>query len=436
MIDAKRLWDSALLRVWMRRVRWHARRHPRVSVGAGERPILLLAGLFPPTVSGGVYRAVPFVEHASRRGATFAVVAGAPYEAVTEAGLQLAARVPASCRVVRVKPPRLRPDPRLVPELDGTLAAALACYEAASRLCRESPPRAVVAMGPPFHSFVAAAWLAARFGGRLVLDYGDEWSQSPFDFVRQGGGDRAWERFCLEAADAVVVTTRSQLERQLTAFPHLERARCHVVDNPWEPGVRGSRVCSRAASEGITRLGFFGRLANHALPGPFLADIERLLAAEPARAKRLRVAFVGQKNEASLQELRRFSWPEALELVELLPHAEAARRMEGCAGLLLLTNENLARYRPGKLTEYLASGRPILAHGATRGEAPDLVRQLDAGFVVPQGDPSALAEALDGMAIPRDPAPSEQVREWLLARSGPAFAERLLAICDAASGPT
>lgn len=429
MIHPKRLRDSLLLRLWWRKVRWQVERRGRSpSNAADEGPILLLAGLFPPIVSGGVYRATAFVEHAARRGVEFRIVAGTPYEPVCEAGLRLAARVPARFRVLRARPPQLRPDPRLVPEIDGTLAGALAAFEAGARLCRDARPRAVVAMGPPFHSFLAGAWLSRRFERPLVLDYGDEWSQSPFDFVRLGNSDRGWEDFCLRAADAVVFTTAAQLERQLAVFPCLRRERCHVADNPWEPGLRVTPEAARD-SQALTRVGFFGRLANHALPGPFLADLERLLAVEPSRAERLRVAFVGQKNLPATRQLRGFSHPHVLDLVELLPQAEAARRMQACTGLLLLTNEGLARYRPGKLTEYLAAERPILAHGTELGESPDLVRELDAGFVVPNGDVLALASAFDRLATrPR----SQRIREWLRTRTGPCFADRMLAICAAA----
>ena len=62
--------------------------------------------------------------------------------------------------------------------------------------------------------------------------------------------------------------------------------------------------------------------------------------------------------------------------------------------VLLLTPSGMERYIPAKLFEYLASGKPVLVHGSA-GEASRIVKELGAGFFIPTGNVSALAEALD-----------------------------------------
>jgi glycosyltransferase involved in cell wall biosynthesis len=51
---------------------------------------------------------------------------------------------------------------------------------------------------------------------------------------------------------------------------------------------------------------------------------------------------------------------------------------------------------PTKTIAYLAAGRPIVM--AARGAAAELIRQSDAGVVVPPGEPAPLAAALDALA--------------------------------------
>jgi glycosyltransferase involved in cell wall biosynthesis len=51
----------------------------------------------------------------------------------------------------------------------------------------------------------------------------------------------------------------------------------------------------------------------------------------------------------------------------------------------------------GKVFEYLAAERPILAAVPPEGAAADLIRETGAGVVAPPDDPAALGEALTGL---------------------------------------
>jgi glycosyltransferase involved in cell wall biosynthesis len=51
----------------------------------------------------------------------------------------------------------------------------------------------------------------------------------------------------------------------------------------------------------------------------------------------------------------------------------------------------------GKVFEYLAAERPILAAVPPDGAAADLIRETGAGVVAPPDDPEALREALAGL---------------------------------------
>ena len=51
----------------------------------------------------------------------------------------------------------------------------------------------------------------------------------------------------------------------------------------------------------------------------------------------------------------------------------------------------------GKIYEYLAAERPILAAVPPKGVAADLVRRADAGVVVPPDDVEALRTAINGL---------------------------------------
>src|SRR4029453_15920978 len=99
-------------------------------------------------------------------------------------------------------------------------------------------------------------------------------------------------------------------------------------------------------------------------------------------------------------------WAEALGLgsrIELHPyvsHREALALQRDSEALLLLIPDAGGRGRgvlSGKVFEYLAAERPILAAVPPDGAAADLVRQTGAGVVAPPEDPAAIRGALEDL---------------------------------------
>jgi glycosyltransferase involved in cell wall biosynthesis len=97
-------------------------------------------------------------------------------------------------------------------------------------------------------------------------------------------------------------------------------------------------------------------------------------------------------------------WAEALGLgdrLELLPYAPRAASLalqRDSEALLLLIPEAQGRGRgvlSGKVFEYLAGGRPVLAAVPPDGAAAELIRETGAGIVAAPDDTGAIREALE-----------------------------------------
>lgn len=382
----------------------------------GSRTLMLLSWLFPPKVSGGTYRPLAFARRGPALGWNVTVITGTISDPPTEAGEYLSRMLPAAVRVERHPEPALRPGP-LFPRIDGTLLRALAVFETGRRAARDAGPSVVFATGPRFHVFPAAFLLARAFRCKLVLEYRDEWTECPFDFVNHGRADRWWERRCLRAADAVVFTTRSQRDHQLRVFRELDPARCVVIPNGWErddvePAAAGH--AERVDGDRPLVLSYVGVLGSWTPPTAFLAALREVIERRPDLRRRLRVRIVGLKEPAARQEMEAFPHQDVIELLDAVPKPAASTIMRDSAGLLLLNdNPSLARYIPGKLYEYIGADRPVLLFGDA-GEAAALVRDVGAALIVPSADPGALEAALDaiarGEAPPGRPATIEQWR--------------------------
>jgi glycosyltransferase involved in cell wall biosynthesis len=141
----------------------------------------------------------------------------------------------------------------------------------------------------------------------------------------------------------------------------------------------------------ITHTGSFFGKRN---PRPFLTALtEAELDSVVAR-------FVGELTTRDRE------WAETLgfgDRLELLPFGSRRRSLayqrDSEALLLLLpeAGDRGAPVLPGKIFEYLAAERPILAAVPPAGAAANLVRESGAGIVVPPDDVGAIREALLGL---------------------------------------
>jgi glycosyltransferase involved in cell wall biosynthesis len=140
----------------------------------------------------------------------------------------------------------------------------------------------------------------------------------------------------------------------------------------------------------VTHTGsFFGRRD----PRPFLQALDNSGLDVVAR-------FLGDFRPADR------AWAEGLGLgdrLELRPYASRVASLalqRDSEALLLLIPEADGRGRgvlSGKVFEYIAVGRPILAAVPPDGAAAALIRETGAGVVAAPDDPSAIREALDDL---------------------------------------
>jgi len=369
-----------------------------------NRHLALVCWTFPPNLDAGVYRPVSITKYAQEFGWKISVICGPITKNPSPAGNYLLNSLPKDLKVERARNTIIDPSYKLLPKLDGGFFNVFSVFSAARRSLDRNPPSVVMATGPPFQIFVAGYYIAKFFGAKAVFDYRDEWTECPLNIVSAGIFDRVWERLCLEWADKCFFATRSQLEQQLMAFRTLKRDKCRVIPNGWEPN--DFFPCEKSHYEKVNRKGHFiisyiGRLSDYALPGEFLTDLERVFDRRKDLLRRITLCFTGEISKTASQQLKNFAYNSVVEIVDHVPKPIATLRMRQSSALLLFNHQNLHRYVPGKVYEYLAAGPPLLVSGAG-GEIGSLIELLEAGFVIPIGNSELLEKALDDLILVRD----------------------------------
>jgi glycosyltransferase involved in cell wall biosynthesis len=268
----------------------------------------------------------------------------------------------------------LVPDPSVL-----WLAAAV---PSALRLVSSGSIDVVLTSSPPSSVHLIGAAVKRSTGVRWVADVRDSIVNNPhrrFD-VR---GERALARIVARYADALVTASAGIADQ----FSELGANHVSLI----ESGCDLNAVTLGAHRPGskmlVTHTGsFLGRRD----PRPFCAALAE-------SSNDIVVRFVGTFRERDADFASSLGLGTRCELVPSVGHAQSLAYQRDSDVLLLIIPEAAGRgdhVLTGKVFEYLAAGRPILAAVPSRGEAARLIERVHAGIVVPPDDVGAIARAL------------------------------------------
>ena len=124
------------------------------------------------------------------------------------------------------------------------------------------------------------------------------------------------------------------------------------------------------------------------------------LKAEDAEfGKKLKIKLVGQVDRSVTEHLDAMGLRDNTEIIPYIPHGEVLPIQQSSQVLLLLINNtpNAKGILTGKLYEYLASGRPILAIGPEDGDAAMILNETHAGTTISFGNKEKMKETLQSL---------------------------------------
>jgi len=389
-------------------------------MNARQRNVLIVAYAFPPNAAVGSMRPLRWCRWLPRVSDWRCAVLTVDREPLRR-DPSLLAQLPTDLPLVRtpihepwyrLQPPDQRPG-RLARVAAGAISPLLApllaepdpqrfwhrtLVPAGLRLLRERPADVVVATAPPWSSLLAAARLAREAGLPLVLDFRDPWTEirrGTMSARRQRREQAAERRVCAQAS--AVISTSDTYSRNLAArCPGLPADRFVTLFNGYDEEAFANAPDPGVAATGLTIV-HLGSLYSRRRPYAALAGLRRWLDGGPGRERELRLVFVGGMDGPTRQAVAANGLAGVCEETGQLPHREAIARCRTADVLLLAMGDTELTppgWLPSKLFEYLAVGRPVMAH-TVEGEATRLLREAGADLVVAGNEPAAYADALE-----------------------------------------
>lgn len=248
---------------------------------------------------------------------------------------------------------------------------------------------AVLVTVPPFSTLLVGNALKREFPHlALISDFRDEWLTfylKDFDFQGSDYNRRRSEiieRQTIECSDlvtAVTATSRDEIRRR---YPDQPDRKFVCVQNGYDPEVFGAFTPRRHGAGKIV-VTHMGTVYKTASPRFYLDALNGM----PAEIRsRVETRFVGRISHDERPQLE--GRDIAVRLLGFMSQADALHVAEETDYLLLTMTDYQSL--PGKLFEYLAMRKPILALSPAHGEVARVMQETAAGWCVDPHDPAAI----------------------------------------------
>jgi glycosyltransferase involved in cell wall biosynthesis len=374
--------------------------------------VLIVSLYFPPAGGGGVQRPLKFATHLPTLGIETHVLA--PYEPKwihadpdlqppTNAWIHRArylgpkGRRPAEELHGRRGLDRISRQARLAGRRfllpDENVSWNLTAIPAAVRIVRREGIDVVLTTSPPSSVHLIGAAAKRATGVRWVADLRDSIVAHPHRRAERLAvrtkerGEAAVARLVARNADAIVAVSDAIAEETRGLDP---KGPVVTIANGSDFDDFAGLPYERGERFRITHTGsFFGKRD----PRPFLTALADSGLDVTAR-------FVGDFRTADREWAEELGLGDRLELHPYVPRRRSLELQRDSEALLLLIPEAGGRGKgvlSGKVFEYLAAERPILASVPPDGAAAELIEETGAGVVAPPDDPAAIADALRGL---------------------------------------
>jgi glycosyltransferase involved in cell wall biosynthesis len=382
----------------------------RAAGSFGRVKVLLVTLYFPPAGGGGVQRPLKLAQYLPALGVETHVLApddpkwihrDEDLRAPTQAWVHRAryvgpkGRRPAEELHGKTGLPLLATQARLASRRllvpDENVSWNLTAIPAAIRIARREGIDAVITTSPPNSVHLVGAAVQGATGAKWLADLRDSPVAHPHRRAESAAVrakekvDAAVARLVARRADAISCVSDA-IAREVRALS--PQGKVATIPNGCDFDDTAGLTYTPSVRFRITHAGsFFGKRD----PRPFLqalADSELDIVAR----------FLGDFRAADREWAEGLELGDRLELIPYAPRADSLALQRDSEALLLLIPDAGGRGKgvlSGKVFEYLAVGRPILAAVPPDGEAAELIRGTGAGIVAPPDDVGALRAALE-----------------------------------------
>ena len=357
------------------------------------KKVLVIAYHYPPLGGGGVFRTLKFTKYLPQFGFQPYVLTVKNPMYVTK-DPTLLKEIPQEVKVFRafsfehraLRAPRLlNIDLKWFYMPDVNIGWLPFAVHAGVKIIKKENIDIIYATSPIWTSLLIGFLLKKKTKKPLVIDFRDPWTDNPFTEYPtklHKNIENKMEEKILTHADYVILVSDSMKNSLIKKYPFI-KSKIEVITNGFDPDdFKNLKIHEQTNKFRITHT---GSLYGVRTARPLLLALKELTEEKADLRDKLEVMFVGNYGKETPLLVKNFRLENVVKLIRYISHKECLELMLNSHALLLLITAKGPRGKgilTGKLFEYLASQRPILAVAPENGAAANIIKSLKAGTVV------------------------------------------------------
>ena len=246
------------------------------------------------------------------------------------------------------------------------------------RYLKENNFDAVVTTGPPHSVHLIGLELKKEFPNlKWIADFRDPWTEISYyrHLKLTKASDkkhRSLEQKVFKAADITLATSYTDADNF-----RKKGANAFCVTNGFD-GFENALNTKKNTKFTLSYIGVLEQLRN---PEILWSTLNQIIQENEAFKSDFELKFVGRVDDKILKEIENSNLKDSLNNVGYLSHLEANAEMQS-SDVLLMTNfphESSKGIIPGKIFEYLATGKPILSFGPKESDVKKILDETNVG---------------------------------------------------------
>ena len=252
------------------------------------------------------------------------------------------------------------------------------------KLIRKEKIDALLFCCGPFPVVIVGVFLKRLFGVKLVLDYRDYWTPSPY-VSRISRFHRhlnrvlmPLERWFLRYTDRLILVQREMETKYLYEFPFL-KGKTETIFNGFDEEDLSGGLEEEFEKRTLLHLGNLHLDLNPTYPMLLLKGLQKLKTEKVLTESNFEVVVVGEQFEAFNEKVRELGLSGIVSNLERLPHSEAIPYLKRAHVLLIVVETE--GIMTSKIFEYLAVGKPVFAL-IKPGELMELIQEFSPASII------------------------------------------------------
>ncbi|QQS35228.1 MAG: glycosyltransferase [Ignavibacteriales bacterium] len=236
---------------------------------------------------------------------------------------------------------------------------------------------AIVTIGPPHSTHLIGKKLSKKFNLPHIPVLIDPWVDIIYykNFKRSyltRKIDNHLEKSVLDNASQVVFVTESTKEDYTKKYNFL-KDKSHVLY--WGYNEEDFSSFSNIKDAELKTIVHAGNIFDYQNPINFWNRIRK----EIDNGKNIKLKFIGTISSGIKSAIESAGLNSHTEIIGFLPYSQMVKHLESASALLVCATEK--RHMPGKLFEYLRTGKPIIAFGDDNKEVNSILQKSNAGML-------------------------------------------------------